>query len=383
MEKLKQLNLKKILNTDISQLSLKKKNKEEKKEKPLKPLINKKVVSLDIGSQNTKIVVGKCTSNGITIEKAFTIKTLLNSVYDTVMQNSTVFSIEIEKRLKENGINVKDANCTNNSTTIINREIVVPYAEGEELSTLVNFELQRYLPLNMDNYIVQYNVLEKIREDEADKLRLLAIIYPTKLSKEYMTLLKNAKLKPNALDINYNAVRKLIIGRHIINETEYNPEDTIAVLDMGAESIEVNIYTGENLEFARIIKSGGRHLDQALAEKLGISLNDAETRKIKEADIINYAENEISKALRPEVEEWAEELSKIFQFFRNKKVGNKIDKLFIYGGVSKLKGLREYFQSRFDIPARHINMLSNAQYEADDSDMDLYINAIGAVIRYR
>lgn len=382
MEKLKKLNLKKLLNTDISQLSLNKKAKPQSKEKPLKPLINKKVVSFDIGTLNTKVVVGKYTSNGLTIEKAFRFKTVMSSVYDTVMQNSTVFSIEIERKLRENGIKIKDANCTSNSTTIINREIVVPVAEGEELTTLVKFELQRYLPLNMDNYIVQYNIQEKIKEDGVDKLRIFAIIYPTKLSKEYMALIKNAKLKPNALDINYNALRKLIMQRHLINEEEYNPLNTVAVVDMGADNFEVNIYKGENLEFARMMKTGGKQLDQALAEQLGISLAEAEAVKIKECDLINYEINEASKFARTEAEQWFEELSKIFQFFSNKNVGNKVNKILIYGGTSRLKGMKEFLQARFDIPVKRITELNNIEFQADSEDIDLYINAIGALIRY-
>ncbi|OPJ61518.1 pilus assembly protein PilM [Clostridium oryzae] len=378
MEKLRDINIKEILSKDIT--DLKKEKKSPEKIKKLRPLINKKVVSLDIGSQNTKVVVGRYTNSGIVIDKAFMFKTVMSSIYDTVIQTSTFFAVEIDKYMKKNGVKIKDANCTGNSTSIINRELIIPEASGDELDTLIKFELQRYLPLNMDNYIVQYNILEKLQVDEVDKLRVLTIIYPVKLSRQYMELIKNAKLKPNALDINYNVLRKLIMQHHIENEN--TPQHTCAIIDMGAKSIEVNIYEGVNLEFARIIKSGGEQLDISISKSLNISPVEAEGRKINEGNLLGMDNSELNIVLRDEVNNWIEEIGKIFQFFRNKKFGNNVDTIFIYGGSSRLKGLEQYMSNYFNIPVNRLTALNNVEFKTENEVEDIYINAIGAIIRY-
>ena len=46
----------------------------------MKPLINKKVVSLDIGTQNIKVVVGKCSKHKIIIESAFMFRSSENNI---------------------------------------------------------------------------------------------------------------------------------------------------------------------------------------------------------------------------------------------------------------------------------------------------------------
>jgi len=188
MEKLKKLDIKKLLNSNLS--SLKKQKKVTIDLKPRIPLINKKVISLDIGSQNIKVVVGKCSRNKIIIENAFMFKSSAINSNEDSLKNITVLPKEIETFLINNNIKVKSANCTGNSTTIINREIIVPFANEDELETLVKFELQHYLPINMDDYIVQFSILEKIVVDGMDKLRILGIIYPIKLVKNYMLLLQ-------------------------------------------------------------------------------------------------------------------------------------------------------------------------------------------------
>ncbi len=382
MEKLKKLDIKKILNADIS--TLKKQNKVKSKKKPRKPLINKKFVSLDIGTQNTKIVVGKRSKAKIIVEKAFMFQPSVDAINDDSIQNLTTFPKEIEVHLRNNKIRVKDANCTGNSTTIINREIIIPSANEDELDTLVKFELQHFLPVNMDDYIVQFDVLEKIKVDELDKLRVLAVVYPKKLVKDYLVLLRTAKLKPNALDVNYNSIKKLIVHRDIINKEEYDPQETISVIDMGAETIEVNIYTGDRQEFTRIIKSGGKQIDNHIAKLLGVSDAQAEVKKIQDCDLLDYKKNEIAKIIRFDVQEWMEELGRIFQFYKNKKVDNNINKILIHGGSSRLKGLDVYMEDYFNIPVNHIGELNNVVFNKNISseDIDHYLNAIGALIRF-
>ena len=382
IEKLKKLDIKKLLTSDLS--SLKKQKKVTIDLKPRKPLINKRVISLDIGTQNIKIVVGKCTKNKIIIEKAFMFKSSADNSSEDSLKNLTVLPKEIETFISNNKIKVKSANVTGNSTTIINREIIVPVANEDELETLVKFELQHYLPINMDDFIVQFSILEKIVVEGMEKLRILAVIYPNKLAKNYMELLTTAKLKPNALDVNYNTIKKLILHGDINIENENNSQETIAVIDMGAESLEANIYTNHNLEFARIIKSGGKQIDINIAKSFNMSIIKAETEKIEQCDLMNYEKSEMASLIRSDVEEWMEELGRIIQFFKNKKVGNNISKIFIHGGSSRLKGLEEYMKAKFSIPVKHIDKLNNVVFNKNinSEDIDYYLNAIGAIIRF-
>lgn len=379
---IKKIDIKKLLTSDLS--SLKRQKKVTIDLQPRKPLISKKVVSIDIGTQNIKVVVGKCSKNKIIIEKAFMFTSSVKDSNEDSLKDLKVLPKEIETVLSNNNIKVKSANCTGNSTTIINREIIVPIANEDELETLVKFELQHYLPINMDDFIVQFSILEKINVEGIDKLRILGVIYPNKLAKNYMGVLKTANLKPNALDVNYNAIKKLIIHGDINSENDDDSQKTIAVIDMGAESLEVNIYTSHKLEFARIIKSGGKQIDINIAKAFSMNVIKAETKKIQQCDLMNYEKSEMASLIKSEVDQWMEELGRIIQFFKNKKVGNDISKILIHGGSSRLKGLEKYMEVRFNTPVKHINELNNVVFnkEVNSEDVDHYLNAIGAIIRF-
>lgn len=374
----------------------------------------KKFISLDIGSQSIKIIVGKYQKNKVYIDRAIMVDTPLHTVEDGNIVDKLRLSSELKNTLGINSIKTKEVNCTTNSTSIINREIIIPKAEDSELETMVKFEIQQYLPIIMEDYIIQYKVLETIKDENSEnlieKLRVLVVVYPKHMAEGYLDMLKDADLKPNVLDVNFNAINKLFTNCVEINEEKYtanettasiqisghnitpvNKEfinDTIAVIDMGAENLSVNIFSNGQMDFSRMTTSGGSLIDKHIAREYDIKLEEAEKRKKHHCDLSDENNSqkleELNNIIKEDVNSWMEEINRIIQFYRNKKVGNKVDKIFIYGGSSRLKGIEEYMTRALNIPVIKIKSMSNIILgkDVDKEQLDYYLNAIGAIIRF-
>ena len=114
------------------------------------------------------------------------------------------------------------------------------------METVVRYEIQQYLPINLEDYILQVTILGEEVVDETKKLNVRVIAYPEKIARGYYNLLLKLNLKPYALDVNYNAVNKFINFTGINNEFEYKSKDSVAFIDMGASFIDVNIYKDGN-----------------------------------------------------------------------------------------------------------------------------------------
>lgn len=385
------IKIKAILSSDISSLRhIKKTPKKIKFNLNSKPITTKNVVSIDVGTNKIKLVVGKYVKDKLLIDKLLMIDTPEGAIGDGNIFNSLLLSKSIESALSLSDIKVKDMSITSNSTAIINREIIVPAATEDELETLIKYEIQQYLPINMDDYIVQYNILEELNESNIVKYRVLVVTYPNKIAKQYYELVNNIKLKPNTLDVTFNSIKKLINSIKDVNGTEFNIGDTSAFIDMGADTLNVNIYSSGQMDFTRIIKSGGSLIDKEISRRLKIALTDAEKRKVELCDM-NYEgfseETEaymINDIISAVADEWIEELGRIIQFYKNKKIGNRIDKIYIYGGCSNLKGIDKYLSNKLNISVHNIESLGNVEFSstADTSDLKRYLNAIGTIIRF-
>lgn len=383
----KKLNLNKIkelMNLDIKDIKAKFTKTNKNKEYFKKSEKKKKVVAFDIGNTTIKIVEGIYYKENLLINKLLETPTPNGAVLDGMIVNKDVLISKLRKTLSENSITAKDGICTNNSTAIINREILIPKVEDDEIETVVRYEIQQYLPINLDDYVLQMNILGEDEFDSSKKMNIRAIAYPEKMARGYYELLEALNLKPYALDVNYNALNKLINYIDVINEYEYNPKESIVFIDMGATSLDVNIYNNGILQFTRIIKTGGTSIDEILIEMLNISKDEVEEYKAKNISLKEEDLHTQNKLIVDEINEWIDKIEKIIQFYKNKNMGINIDKIFIYGGTAKIRGLGEYMTSKLSINIARIQSIpkitlnsNNRTYEQIDS----FINVIGSIIR--
>lgn len=342
----------------------------------------RKVVAFDIGSSMIKIVEGMYYKEELTIDKYITMKTPKGAVVDGEIKRSEELFNKLGQVLKENGIKAKYGICTTNSTLIINREILIPRVEDEEMDTVVRYEIQQYLPINLEDYILQVQVLSEEEINESKKLNVRVIAYPDKIARGYYDLLIKLDLKPYALDVNYNAINKFINCVDKNNEYEYNPEDSVAFIDMGASFIDVNIYKNGNLDFTRMIKAGGNDIDELLIEQNLIKAEEVEGFKIRNIDLEEPFEP-INIHVREITDDWTEKIEKIIQFYKNKNMGEEVSSIVIFGGSSKLKGMDNYMTEKLGIKTIRRKGLSKIAFKSSDDGkrIDDFINVIGSVIR--
>ncbi|OVE70870.1 pilus assembly protein PilM [Clostridium diolis] len=378
----RKINLKEVMNMDIKALKVKFSKNLRKMNKASTPQKKRKVIAFDMGSSMIKIVEGMYYKDELTIDKYITLKTPKDAIVDGEIKKSEELFLKLEQVMKENGIKAKYAICTNNSTLIINREILIPKVEEEEMDTVVRYEIQQYLPINLEDYILQVTILDEEETNLSKKINVRVIAYPDKIARGYYNLITKLNLKPYALDVNYNAINKFINCIDRNNEYEYNPKDSVAFIDMGASFIDVNIYKNGNLDFTRIIKAGGNDLDEMLVERNLVSSDKVDNFKVRNIDLEEPFEP-VNIYVRETIDDWIEKIEKIIQFYKNKNMGDEVSSIIIFGGSSKLKGIDEYMTTKLGIKTKRKNGISKIAFKSSDDgkSIDDFINVIGSVIR--
>ncbi|ACD52279.1 MULTISPECIES: pilus assembly protein PilM [Clostridium] len=377
--------VKDFMNLDINDLKAKlAKANEKSKSLKVKKEKKRKVVAFDIGSTNIKIAEGTYYKGILSIEKLIDIPTPVESIIDGNIEKKELLVSILQKALNENGINAKEGICTNNSSLIINREILIPDVKDEELDTVVRYEIQQYLPINLDDYVLQMTKIGEEFSDEGKKLEIRAIAYPEKMAKGYYDLLMDLNLKPFALDVNYNALNKLLNHIEVINNCKLNIEESFVFIDMGSSSLDVNIYNNGVLKFTRIIKAGGKYLDEILYENMNIPIEEIEKFKSHDIDLKEEELEFQNQIIIDTLDEWIDKIEKIIQFYKSKNFDDDINKIFIYGRTSRIKNLEQYITSKIGIETikiRNIPEIINDSNIEVDENIDNFINVIGSLIR--
>ena len=140
---------KSILHMDVSDIlkALKKKNSEKKNDKKgskkkAKAVICKKAISIDVGSENTKVVVGRYHKNKVSIDKAFSFKTPKGSIDDGHINDIDNLAMAINDALDSNNVKNDNVIFTTNSSSIINRTIIIPKVNEDEIESVIKYEVR-------------------------------------------------------------------------------------------------------------------------------------------------------------------------------------------------------------------------------------------------
>ena len=374
-----------IWNRDIKLQDLKfKRIKKVDDSKPAKPK-SIRLVSLDIGSSDIKIVEGQVKGGKLKIYNMRKIKSPEDIIQDGELFNEESILLKLKEEMKTSGVRTKNIALVSSSSTIISREIIVPYVENnEELKTLVNYEIEQFLAINLNNYVIQFMRLEEVMVDQVRKQKIFTIIYPKNLIESYRNLAEKLLLNPYALDISNNSIRKLSSIADIYNVDLINKEESILYLDLGYKSVDLSIVNNNKLEFIRVMPIGGIEIDRFIADLNGISMEEAEEIKKTQVEVgKRRKENQLNDGVVEVIEGWLEDLNRIIQFYTNKSNGKKISHIYLYGGTSKLRGIDEYVALKTSIKTTKIITANNIEFSKNVSTTTIeeYVNALGALVR--
>jgi type IV pilus assembly protein PilM len=154
---------------------------------------------------------------------------------------------------------------------------------------------------------------------------------------------------PAAVDIDAFALQ---------NCYEYNyepaPGTTVALLNLGASVMNINIVKGTTPLFTRDVSVGGNQYTDALQKELDLGLQDAESLKVGEK-VGTVSEDAKLPILQQVTEIIVLEIQKTFDFFRATAAGEHIERIYMAGGSSQVPGLIEALRQEFSLPVEVLN----------------------------
>lgn len=351
-------------------------------------MFNPKLLSIDIGSKNIKLVQGIQKGKNVVVEKAVIVDTPRDSIQDGGIKNIDAIKEVLLQVINNQNMKAKRVVFSTKSTSIITRIIEVPLAKPMEMDTIIKFEMEQYLPINFEGYILKYRKLYEVKNEKGKKCRVSVAVFPKETAKQYLDLAKELKLTPYALDLTSNCINKLFSKDTMINSENYSLKETVVVIDLGYDYLELNIISNGILEFTRIISGGGSYLDANIGSQLYIDDKEAEFKKIRfgnlnrDTNSENLEEDMINNSIRLVVDRWIREIDRMLDYFRNTNKEKMINNIYLHGGSSKLKGLSEYMEVMLNMKIRKIENMNNILVSSSgEINKESYLNAIGGIIR--
>ena len=327
-------------------------------------LFNKKMtISIEFRADEIRVVEGRYNKKNIIVNKCFTIPVPEGLYEDGVIKDMEKFSYVLQKGLSKNNVSRGEVYGVINSSNIIIREIRLPKVEEKQIASILNFQLDEYLPVDPEGYVVQHIPLDIVEEDGVEKQNVMLIGVPKYMVETHLNLLQNLGLKPVALDYAGNAISKLIKYSDTINGI-YDNDITIACVDLEQESTTLNITNKGIMSISRVIK-----------EEISPTVDETPFMTLDESDDQDVA---IASGLRGKLAVILGRIDMVFRYYNSRETDKDIELVLIYGNHSHVDGIEDLMSSYFDMPCVKLNVLDKVKFYGD---LAIYANAIGALIR--
>ena len=330
---------------------------------------NKKTLSIDFDTRSVKIVEASFKKDRLNIYDTFTIDLPEGTYEDGYIIDPGLLRDTLDSFLRLNEVKREDASVVLNSTDILTREIVLPNVTDEEVDGILKYQINDYIPIDVDEYVVQYLDQGVFMEEGNEKRKLFISAMPKEIVVSFLDLLADLDFKPKVLDFKSNAIRKLV---------DYNIDsigkETVAVVDIGYTNTSLSILKEGYIEVSRTLILGIREvLDRG-------ELNSSEEERMEE--LLSLEESDIVKeGLENSLEDFLrslfEQLDMVFRYYNSAEVNNSIDLIFVQGDIVKLKKVEEMFEEYLSIETTSIDSLD----EEMEEELYLYGTAIGAILR--
>ncbi len=273
--------------------------------------------------------------------------------------------------------------CLSGSEMIV-RELKLPEMSENQIMDNIKHEITSFLPLNHDEYCIDYKVLDYIQSENngPGKLSVMVAAVPGNLVQSYINTLKKAKLKVVYVDIIPNIAGKIakwIMGSNNLNVHHSN----VCMIDFGARNTNVVILKDGNYFIHKTINSGGDYLTALIAEKSDMDLIEAEEYKIRNKFFTKNIHDEMSVHVKTFFDFIINDIERTIEFYTNRNNQKSIDQIYIMGGGSLLHGLPEYLEEHLSLKVFRISdMITHFKYgNKSGESIAFFSQAIGSTMR--
>lgn len=355
-----------------------------------------RVLSIECGRSLVRVLEVSCGGRETKIYNSFLFSTP-NNMFE--QNDSEEFASVLQAELKRRKITTKKVVFVINSSRMATREVIIPAVKESRIDDLISANASEYFPVDISQYVLVHEIIEKFTEGETKKYRLNVLAIPRDIIEFYECLARDIGLSLYGMGYTGNASKLLMQGE--------SAEGIRALLKIDGRSSILTIMDGDRIELQRHISYGVSEAVSIVCENgmygrpdfaSGLEVLYDNNLLFDEAVDANgdgiYEDYEVIKSnaeykIKEDVTESLRMLSgsvaRILDYYLSRIQGIKIEKIDVIGIGAEIKGFMEFLTSEFGIhtekmpPLRTFHIVKNE--EEVEKHLAAYYSCIGVTLK--
>jgi type IV pilus assembly protein PilM len=302
-------------------------------------------IGLDVGSSYIKAVKLKESKGAYELELLHVHPLPPELIVDGSIIDSLRLVDSIKEMIKTAGIKTKNVvmSISGHSSVIIKR-ISLPEMTEEELSESIKFEAEQYVPFDIEDVNLDFQIIGP--KEEPGQMDVILVAVKKDIINEYISVARDAGLNPVVMDISSFALENM----YGINY-EVDSDRNIALVNIGASTINIIILKGGISVFTRDSSLGSNLHTEALQREFKISYENAERVKRGE-HVDNISPEDAQAVIQSASEEILNEIVRSFDYYRSATVNEDISEVILSGGCARIGNFAEMIAEKSGVETR-------------------------------
>lgn len=312
------------------------------------------LAGLDISSSSIKMIeISGDASSGYRVE-GYAVELLpKDAVQDGNIIDLDGVADAVQRGFRRMGAATRNVAMALPAASVITKKIYLPQGLREhEMEFHVESEANQYIPFPLDEVNLDFQVLGPSPASPDDIEVFVAASRKEKVE-DRVAVAESAGLKAVIMDIESLAVEAAfgLVGSQLPGGMKGR---TIALADIGANSLQMSVMRDGVQIYSREQAIGGARLTQDIARQFGMTPEEAEAAK-RSGELPPEYERDLR---RPFMDSVALEVSRALQFFFTSTQFNEVDHIVLAGGCAIMPNLADVVSGRTQVPTTVANPLA-------------------------
>lgn len=300
---------------------------------------------LDIGSSCLKAVQLREKRGGYELDLFDTVALppeliVDGSIIDSLRLIEAIKELVRKARIKTKSVAIGIAG----HASVIIRRISLSEMSEEELSESIKFEAEQYVPFDIEDVNIDFQILGP--REEPGQMDVMLVAVKKDIINEYISVVKESGLVPASVDVDAFALSNMYEVNY-----EIEPGKNIALVNVGARTINMNLLKNGISIFTRDSSVGCYLATEALQKEFNLTYEQAE--RLKRGERVEEITSEAAfEVMKSSYEEILTEITRSLEYFQTTSGHEGVAGIILSGGGALLKDFHKYLAEKAGVEVR-------------------------------
>ena len=244
---------------------------------------------------------------------------------------------------------------------VIVRQVDLPWLPEAEMKKSLAFQVQDFIPIPVEQAILDFHTLEEFTNEQGGRmLRVLLVAASRDMVMSAMDAAQRAGLEPVMVDLTPFAMLRALAPVESMGFTA----EAEALVDVGASVTNIIVHQGGVPRFVRILLMGGNDITDAVAERMGVPVEQAESVKWQtgmSATGVPDPANPAARVIDQFAGQFVEEVRGSLDYYLAQPQAARLRRVVLSGGGAQLMGMAKRLADSARLPVEPGSPLTSLQ----------------------